>query len=114
MQLQPLPAFRPSLPPFLKILILGGSTSVGHAAVQIASLSGHRVLVTGSPGSHAYLRSLGAAETFDYHDKDLVSKIKAATKDGKGVKFAYDTASKGPSNQHAIGQYNSERRVDPS
>lgn len=60
------------------------------------------MLVTGSPGSHAYLRSLGAAETFDYKDADLVNKIKAASPDGKGVKYAYATS--GPTVADAIGQ----------
>lgn len=61
---------------FFQILISGGSTSVGHHAVQIAVLSGYRVLVTASPSSHALLKSYGAAETFDYKDPELVSKIK--------------------------------------
>jgi NADPH:quinone reductase-like Zn-dependent oxidoreductase len=42
------------------ILINGASGSVGSAAVQLAVARGARVIGTGSPASHDYLRSLGA------------------------------------------------------
>jgi NADPH:quinone reductase-like Zn-dependent oxidoreductase len=42
------------------LLINGASGSVGSAAVQLAVVRGARVIGTGSPANHAYLRSLGA------------------------------------------------------
>jgi NADPH:quinone reductase-like Zn-dependent oxidoreductase len=42
------------------VLINGASGSVGSAAVQLAVARGARVIGTGSPASHDFLRSLGA------------------------------------------------------
>src|SRR6185437_16815108 len=42
------------------LLINGASGSVGSAAVQLAVARGARVIGTGSPASHDYLRELGA------------------------------------------------------
>jgi NADPH:quinone reductase-like Zn-dependent oxidoreductase len=42
------------------VLINGASGSVGCAAVQLAVVRGARVIGTGSPATHDYLRSLGA------------------------------------------------------
>ena len=72
------------------ILIWGGSTAVGHHAVQLAHLSGVRVFVTASPDTHAHLKGLGADETFDYKDADVVSKIQKAAGE-KGVTLGLDT-----------------------
>jgi NADPH:quinone reductase-like Zn-dependent oxidoreductase len=41
------------------LLINGASGSVGSAAVQLAGVRGARVIGTGSPANHEYLRSLG-------------------------------------------------------
>ncbi|TFL02242.1 chaperonin 10-like protein [Pterulicium gracile] len=72
------------------ILIWGGSTAVGHHAVQLAHLAGVRVFVTASPDTHAHLKELGADETFDYKDADVVSKIQKAAGE-RGVTLALDT-----------------------
>jgi NADPH:quinone reductase-like Zn-dependent oxidoreductase len=66
-----------------KILVWGGSTAVGHHAVQLAARSGLDVFVTASPAAHAELKALGAAHCFDYKDADVVAKIReAAGEDG--------------------------------
>jgi len=61
------------------ILIWSGATSVGQHAIQLAKLSGLRVITTASPKNHELLRSLGADEVFDYRDEQVVDKIKKAT-----------------------------------
>jgi NADPH:quinone reductase-like Zn-dependent oxidoreductase len=76
------------------ILIWGGSTAVGHNAVQLAALSGLRVFVTASPSAHDELKQLGAEQVFDYHDPDVISKIKEAAGE-TGVKYGFDTVATG-------------------
>ncbi|KAJ3401150.1 hypothetical protein HDU80_006281 [Chytriomyces hyalinus] len=76
-----------------QVLIWGGSTSVGHLAVQLASLAGLTVIVTASPQYHATLKTLGAAHTVDYRAPDIVDQIKAITKGT--LTHAYDTTGPG-------------------
>ncbi|KAL1723717.1 chaperonin 10-like protein [Schizophyllum commune] len=77
-----------------KILIWGGSSAVGHHAVQLAKLSGLTVFVTGSPAVWDELKSLGADFTFDYKDPDIVSKIHAAA-GPDGIIHGLDTIAGG-------------------
>ncbi|KAE9401298.1 GroES-like protein [Gymnopus androsaceus JB14] len=74
------------------ILIWGGSTAVGHHAVQLAALSGYKVFVTASPAAFEDLKALGASELFDYKDPDVAQKIKAAAGE-QGITLAVDTVS---------------------
>ena len=50
---------------FLQFLVYSGSTAVGHYAVQLAHLSGYKVVATASPKNHGTLESLGADVVFD-------------------------------------------------
>jgi len=88
------------------ILIWSGATSVGDAAIQIAALSGLKVITTASPANHDYLKSIGASEVFDYNDPDVVEKIKKAS-DG-GVKWALDTISEKGSTELAAKSFGTE------
>ncbi|KAI5889058.1 GroES-like protein [Schizophyllum commune H4-8] len=75
-----------------KILIWGGSTAVGHHAIQLAKLSGLTTFVTASPAVFPELKALGADQLFDYRDPDVVAKIvEAAGSDG--IIYALDTVS---------------------
>ena len=74
-----------------KILIWGGSTAVGHHAIQLAALSGLEVFATASPAAHDYVKALGASHVFDYRDPDVVSKVKSAT--NESLHIAFDTVS---------------------
>jgi NADPH:quinone reductase-like Zn-dependent oxidoreductase len=49
-----------------RVLITRGSGGVGTFAVQIAVALGAHVVTTASPRNHDFLRSLGAAEIYDY------------------------------------------------
>ena len=59
---------------------------VGMAAIQLAHLSGYKVVTTASPRNHALLKSYGADVTIDYRDPDVVAKIKEVT--GNSLKYA--------------------------
>ncbi|KAM0814279.1 putative Alcohol dehydrogenase [Seiridium cardinale] len=75
------------------LLIWGGSTSVGIAIIQLARASGaHPIFVTASPKRHDLLKSLGAAQCFDYSDPHVIAKITAAVDDEKvgSVLYAAD------------------------
>lgn len=57
------------------VLIWGGSTSVGSAAIQLAAAAGYEVVTTASPKNFGYVRGLGASEVFDYNDANVVAKL---------------------------------------
>jgi NADPH:quinone reductase-like Zn-dependent oxidoreductase len=49
-----------------RVLVTRGSGGVGTFAVQIGAALGAHVVATASPANHGFLRSLGAAEVYDY------------------------------------------------
>ena len=63
------------------ILVLGGASSVGGNAIQLASLAGYSVVATASTHNHEALRGLGAKAVVDYKSKssteDVVNAVKA-------------------------------------
>ncbi|KAI5248480.1 zinc-binding dehydrogenase [Aureobasidium subglaciale] len=63
------------------VLVWGGSTSVGCNAIQLAIAAGYEVISTASPRNHAYLKSLGAAEVYDYNSPTAVQDIITAMND---------------------------------
>ncbi|KAH8832173.1 chaperonin 10-like protein [Flagelloscypha sp. PMI_526] len=71
------------------ILIWGASTAVGHYAIQLASLSGYRVITTASPAVFDQVKALGASEVFDYKDPETPEKIRVAAPE---LSMAIDTA----------------------
>jgi len=76
------------------LLVWGASSSVGSAVVQIARAIGLKVLATASPSNHAFVKSLGAIEVFDYHDPKVVSNIHDyGKKTGLTVTYVYDSIS---------------------
>ncbi|KDQ06000.1 hypothetical protein BOTBODRAFT_39851 [Botryobasidium botryosum FD-172 SS1] len=73
------------------ILVWGGSSSVGSAALQTAKLMGFVVYTTASEKHHEYLKSLGASRVFDYKSEGVeASIIKAAKEDGLTFQVGYD------------------------
>ncbi|KAL7283725.1 hypothetical protein ACG7TL_003162 [Trametes sanguinea] len=73
------------------VYIHGGSSSVGQFAIQLAALSGYKVVATASPRNFDLVRSLRASAVFDYADPEVVSKVKAASDDS--IRFGLDTIS---------------------
>lgn len=58
-----------------KILIWGGSSSVGSSAIQLAVAAGFEVLTTASESNFGYVKRLGASHAFDHNDADAVDEI---------------------------------------
>lgn len=69
----------------------------GHFAVQIAAMYKLRVIATCTPSNFDLLKSLGASHVLDYHDKDVVARIRKLAPD---LEYAFDTL--GPSSNSVI------------
>jgi NADPH:quinone reductase-like Zn-dependent oxidoreductase len=80
-----------------KVLVWGGSSSVGAFAVQLAVHAGYTVVSTASPHNHDLVRSLGAAGVFDHSGADVVQKIHAEFgKDGWVGAYLYPPSFHSP------------------
>ena len=77
------------------VLVLGGSSNVGAAAIQLLRLAlpSATILTTSSAQHHAHLASLGATKCFDRSAQEDTSSIKAATPDGSGVDAILDAVA---------------------
>jgi NADPH2:quinone reductase len=72
------------------LLVQGGTSGIGVAAIQIAAALGHRVFATaGSDEKCRACEVLGAERGINYRTEDFVEVVKAAT-DGKGVNVILD------------------------
>ena len=72
------------------LLVHGGSSGIGTAAIQLAKSFGARVIVTaGSAEKCEACRRLGADVAVDYKTEDFVAAVKQAT-DGKGADVILD------------------------
>lgn len=73
-----------------KVLVLGASGGVGHAAVQIADYAGAEVYATASSEAKLeHARNCGADHTIDYSEEDFASEIYEQT-GGRGVDMVVD------------------------
>ncbi|KAJ5382960.1 hypothetical protein N7517_000871 [Penicillium concentricum] len=73
------------------ILIYGGATATGTLAIQLAKLSGLRVVTTCSEANRGLMFELGADAVFDYHDPLVGEQIREDTDDA--LEFVLDTIS---------------------
>jgi len=72
------------------VLVQGGTSGIGVAAIQIAAAFGHRVFSTaGSDEKCLACEKLGAARVINYRTEDFVEVVKAETS-GKGVDVILD------------------------
>lgn len=72
------------------LLVHGGSSGIGVAAIQIATALGHRVFATaGSDEKCRACEVLGAVRGINYQNEDFVEVIKSST-NGKGVDVILD------------------------
>lgn len=79
------------------ILIWGGATTVGTIAIQLAKkIYGLKVITTASPGNKDFLTNLGADAVFDYHDQDVIQKIKSYD---NNIKYGLDSVGSVPTFQ---------------
>jgi len=58
---------------YTQLFIYGGSSSVGQYAIQLAKLSGYKVITTASKRNHELVKSLGADLAFDVSNPTPVS-----------------------------------------
>jgi putative PIG3 family NAD(P)H quinone oxidoreductase len=72
------------------ILIHGGSSGIGTAAIQLCAARGNKVFATaGSAAKCAAIAKLGAARAINYREQDFVDVVKAET-NGRGVDVILD------------------------
>jgi putative PIG3 family NAD(P)H quinone oxidoreductase len=72
------------------VLVHGGASGVGTAAIQLLAATKNPVFVTaGTPEKVARCRELGATLAIHYHSEDFVEKVRSAT-DGQGVDVIMD------------------------
>jgi NADPH:quinone reductase len=78
------------LKPGETVLIHGGSSGIGTAAIQMLAARGHTVFATaGSAAKCAACEKLGATRAINYREEDFVDAVKKAT-GGKGVDVILD------------------------
>jgi len=72
------------------ILIHGGSSGIGTAAIQLCAARGHKVYATaGSVEKCAAITKLGATRAINYREEDFVDVVKTET-NGRGVDVILD------------------------
>ncbi|KAF2168272.1 hypothetical protein M409DRAFT_21710 [Zasmidium cellare ATCC 36951] len=67
------------------VVVYGGSSSVGAAAIQLAFNAGYRALATSSPRNFDLCRNCGASEVFDYKSSTIAEDIARAVGSDKFV-----------------------------
>lgn len=60
------------------VVVYGGSSSVGVAAIQLAANAGYRVIATASVANFDLCREAGASDVFDYKSPSIADDIAAA------------------------------------
>ena len=81
---------RGQLKPGESVLVHGGSSGIGTAAIQLASAFGARVFATaGTADKCAACKRLGAEQAINYRDEDFVEVINTVTS-GNGVDVVLD------------------------
>ncbi|KAF2152779.1 putative zinc-binding oxidoreductase ToxD [Myriangium duriaei CBS 260.36] len=73
------------------ILIYGGSTAAGSSAIQLAKLSGLKVITTCSPKNFGLVKSFGADSAYDYHIQGVGGLIHEETSDN--LQLVFDTVN---------------------
>ena len=73
------------------LLTISASAAVGLCTVQLARLSGFKVVATASPHNFSLVKDYGATEVINYKDAGVVQKVKEVT--GDTIKNALDAIS---------------------
>ncbi|RJE27595.1 Alcohol dehydrogenase GroES-like domain protein [Aspergillus sclerotialis] len=66
------------------ILVWGGASSCGSAAVQLAVASGATVVSTASARNHEFVKSIGATAVLDYNNANAVDEMVSLIKETPG------------------------------
>lgn len=94
----PITHFKPS-----SVLILGGSSAVGAATIQLLRLAlpDCTILATSSPKHHSHLiKTLGASGVFDRNSASLIADVKSASPRSQGVDAIIDTVGAASMQRH--------------
>ena len=92
---------RAALEPGEDVLVIGGGSGVGSAAIQIANLFGARVIATASGAERLErARKLGAHDTIDHSSEDLAARARELT-GGRGVDVVFEHVG-GPVFERAV------------
>ncbi|GAA2746932.1 NADP-dependent oxidoreductase [Kitasatospora cinereorecta] len=75
------------------VLVVGATGGIGLYAVQLAHSLGARVIATATAQDAAYVRELGAADTVDYRERDVVQET--LTLVPAGVDVVVDLVNRG-------------------
>jgi NADPH:quinone reductase-like Zn-dependent oxidoreductase len=83
------------------VVVYGGSSSVGAAAIQLAANAGYRVIATASAANLDLCREAGASEVFDYKSPTIADDIAAAVGNDRfkglynaiGIPESFDTVT---------------------
>ncbi|PVH81777.1 GroES-like protein [Cadophora sp. DSE1049] len=70
-----------------KLIIYGGSSSVGALGIQLAAATGAYVVAVASAKNFDFCRSCGAQEVFDYNDPLVIDHVVQAVKAAKPTDF---------------------------
>lgn len=78
-------------------LILGGSSALGAATIQLLRLSlpNCKILATSSPKHHSHLKKLDVDQPFPRDSPSLIADIKSATEESRGVDTIIDVVGAG-------------------
>ena len=81
------------------VLVLGGSSATGAAAIQLLrkAYPSLPILATSSPKHQARLTDLGATSVMDYRSTSIITDIMAASPGGVGIDVIIDCVSAGAS-----------------
>lgn len=92
------------------LLVYGGSTGTGMAAIQYATLSGFDVIATCSPRNFDLVKSLGASKVYDYKSPTCAEDIKRDT--DNELWYAFDCISEGSSPQICADALSSKKNPE--
>jgi NADPH:quinone reductase-like Zn-dependent oxidoreductase len=86
------------------VLVLGGASSVGAAAVQLLHIvGGYNVLATSSPKHFDNIKKLGASHVFDYNSASVVDEIRKIAPDG--INAIFDAVNSVPLNKALLALF---------
>ena len=101
----PTTGFKPS-----SVLILGGSSALGAAVIQLLRLAvpDSTILATSSPKNHNHItNNLGADGAFDRNSVSLIMDVKSASPGSRGVDAIIDTVGAGSTQKHIFEAFDS-------
>ena len=97
---EPTMGFKPS-----SVLILGGSSALGAAVIQLLRLAvpDCTILATSSPKHHSHLTNiLRANGAFDRNSASLITDVKTASPGSRGVDAIIDAVGAGSTERHVF------------